>query len=148
MPAAEEVNMFRRFVSGSAIASIGIACAAFIVLVTPGLGAQKAYPLAFLWCFAPLAWGVWAALAPAKWVPDRLPVWGAILGLMVGVLVMVVLNLPFRVLGALVPVIWRAAGVAVAAVAYYFLWMLVRLAYRSLDKPVPMAEKPVSAKAA
>jgi len=140
--------MFRRFVSGSAIASIGIACAGLVVLVTPVLGAQRAYPLAFFWCFAPLAWGIWAVLAPDKWVPARLPVWGAILGLMGGVLVMLVLNLPSRVLGATVPVILRAAGVAVAAVGYYFLWMLVRLAYRSLDKPAPMVEKPVSAKAA
>lgn len=61
---------------------------------------------------------------------------------------MFVLNLPSRVLGATVPVILRAAGVAVATGGYYFLWMLVRLAYRSLHKPAPTAEKPVSAKAA
>ncbi|MGD0694397.1 MAG: hypothetical protein ABSB82_06035 [Terriglobia bacterium] len=140
--------MIRRFVSGSAIASLVIACAALAVLVTPGLGAQRFYPVAFVWCFAPLAWGLWAAFAPGKWVPDRLPVWGAVLGLMGGVLVMFGLNVPSRVLGAVVPVIWRAAGVAVAAVGYYFLWMLVRLAYRSLDKPAPMSETPVSAKAA
>jgi len=140
--------MFRRFVSGSAIASIGIACAAFIVLVTPGLGAQRFYPLMYLWGFAPLAWGLWAALAPSNWVPERLPIWGAILGVMAGVLAMFGLNVPYRVLGVVVPVIGRAAGVAVAAVGYYFLWMLVRLAYRSLDKPAPMAEKPVAAKAA
>lgn len=139
--------MIRRFVSGSAIASLGIACAALIVLLAPGLG-ERSYPLAFLWCFAPLAWGVWAALAPPKWVPDRLPVWGAILGLMLGVLVMFVLNMPYRVLGVVVPVILRAAGVIGAGVFYYLLWMLVRLAYRSLGIPAPVAEKPFSSKAA
>lgn len=140
--------MFRRFVSGSLIASMGIACAAFVVLVTPGLGAQRTYPIAFLWCFAPLAWGLWAALAPPKWVPDRLPVWGAVLGLMGGVAVMFGLNVPSRVLGFVVPVILRAAGVVGAAVVYYFLWMLVQVAYRSLGVPTPEAAKSVSAKAA
>ncbi len=140
--------MIRRFVSGSTIASLVIACAALAVLVTPGLGAQRFYPVAFVWCFAPLAWGLWAAFAPGKWVPDRLPVWGAVLGLMGGVLVLFVLNMPYRVLGFVVPVILRAAGVVGAVVVYYFLWMLVRVAYRSLGVPTPEAAKPVSAKAA
>lgn len=51
---------------------------------------------------------------------------------MAGVLVAFVLNLPSRVAGVPLPVIVRGVGVVVAAVLYYFLWMLVRLAYRSL----------------
>jgi hypothetical protein len=91
--------MLRRFVAGSAIASVGIACAAFTVSVIPGLTWQRAYPLALVWCFAPLAWGIWAVLAPSSWVPQRLPTWGAILGVIAGLGAAFVLNLPSRILG-------------------------------------------------
>jgi hypothetical protein len=131
--------MFRRFVSGSAIASIAIAFAALVVLLTHGLGAQRFYPLTIVWCFAPLVWGLWAMLAPSGWVPQRLPIWGGILGLIAGVLAAFVLNLPSRVLGVTVPVILRGVGVVVIVAFYYFLWMLVRIAYRSLGTPTAVA---------
>ena len=71
--------MLRRFVAASAIACIGIACAAFIVSLIPALPWQRVYPLAVLWCFAPFVWGIWAMLAPSSGVPERLPAWGAIM---------------------------------------------------------------------
>jgi len=140
--------MFRRFVAGSSIASVAIAFATLVVLVVPGLDAQSFYPLAFLWCLVPLAWGLWAALAPASWAAKRLPIWGAILGLGVGLLGAFVLNLPAHVLAAPVPVIARAAGVVVMTVFYYVLWMLVDAAHRALLGPTPAAEKPPLAQAA
>jgi hypothetical protein len=127
--------MFRRFVSASAIASIGIAFATLALLLAQGLVEQRFYPLTIVWCFAPLAWGLWAMLAPSGWVPQRLPIWGAILGLIAGLLIFLVLNLPSRVLEVTVPVILRGVGVVIIVVLYYFLWMLVRLAYRSLGTP-------------
>jgi hypothetical protein len=68
-----------------------------------------------------------------------LPLWGAILGLIAGVLAAFVLNLPFRVLGETVPVTLRGVGVVVIMVFYYLLWMLVRFAYRSLGTPTSAA---------
>jgi hypothetical protein len=124
--------MFQRFAAGNAIASMAIALGALVVVLTPGLTFERIYPLTIIWCFAPLAWGAWALLAPAAWVPQRLPLWGAILGLMAGSLAAFVLNLPSRVLGETVPGTGRGVAVAVMAVFYYFLWMLVRIAYRSL----------------
>jgi hypothetical protein len=131
--------MFRRFVSGSAIASIAIALAAVVLLLAHGLAAQRFYPLTTMWCFAPAVWGLWAMIAPAAWVPQRLPIWGAVLGLIAGLLASFVLNLPFRVLGVTVPTIWRAVAVVVIVVLYFLLWMLVRLAYRALGAPTSVA---------
>jgi len=137
--------MFRRFASASAIASMGIGLAVLVVLLTHGLGDQRFYPLTVMWCFAPLVWGLWAMLTPSAWVPQRLPVWGGILGLMAGLLAVFVLNLPFRFLGVAVPAAWRGVVVVAIVVLYYFLWMLVRLAYRALSTPTAAAQEPPSA---
>jgi len=131
--------MFRRFVSGSAIASMGVAVAALVILLAQGLAAQRFYPLTIMWCFAPLVWGLWAMLAPSGWVPQRLPIWGTILGLIAGLLAFFVLDLPSRVFGVTAPVIWRGVGVVVIVVFYYLLWMLVRVAYRSFGTPTSVA---------
>jgi len=131
--------MFSRFASASAIASMGIACAVLVVLLTHGLAEQRFFPLTVMWCFAPLAWGLWAMIAPSAWVPGRLPVWGMILGLVAGLAALFVLNLPWRIFEISVPLVWRGAGVVVIAVFYYLLWMLVRLAYRSLGGPTRAA---------
>lgn len=72
-------------------------------------------------------------LLPSSWLPQRLPIWGAILGLVVVLLVFFVLNMPLRVFGVVAPAFLRAAGVVLLVVVYYLLWMLVRVAYRSLS---------------
>ena len=131
--------MFRRFVSGSAIASVVIGFGALVVLLTEGLAVQRFYPLTLVWCLVPVVWGLWAMFAPVGWVPQRLPLWGAILGLIAGLLAAFVLNLPLRIFGATVPVTWRGVAVVVIVVIYYFLWMLVRVAYRSLGAPTSAA---------
>ena len=131
--------MFHRFVSGSSIASIAIAFAVLVLLLVHGLAAQRFFPLIAMWCFAPLVWGLWAMIAPSSWVPQRLPLWGAILGLLAGVGAFVVLNLPLRVFGVTTTVILRGVGVVVIGVFYYFLWMLVRMAFRSLGTPTSVA---------
>ncbi len=131
--------MFRRFVSGSAVASILIALGALVIFLTDGLAVQRFYPLTLVWCFLPAVWGLWAMFAPAGWVPQRLPLWGAILGVIAGLLVAFVLNLPARISGQTVPVTLRGVFVVLIVVFYYFLWMLLRVAYRSLGTPTTVA---------
>jgi hypothetical protein len=129
--------MIHRFAASTAVASFVIALAALIVSLTPGLTLEKIYPVTILWCFVPGAWGIWALLIPPSWMPNRLPLWGAILGLIAGTLATFVLNIPFRFLGAAVSLSMRGLGVLVAALFYYLLWMLVRMAYRSLVSTAP-----------
>ncbi len=133
--------MLQRFVSGAAIAAVAIACAAFAVLIIPGITWQRAYPLALLWCFAPLGWGIWAMLAPRGFVPHRLPIWGAILGLIAGTLAAFVLNIPSRVLGQSAPATLRGVGVIAIVVVYYALWTLVRAVYQALATTQSVAPK-------
>ena len=118
--------MLQRFVAASATASIAIAFGALGLILMPALPIARTYPLTVVWCFVPLAWGVWALIAPAAWAPKRLPLWGAILGLIAGSLGALVLNLPSRILGEAVSIPVRAVAVIVMAVVYYLLWMVVR----------------------
>ena len=124
--------MFQRFAAASAIASMALGLAALILLVSSGLSFQRFYPVTIMWCVVPLVWGLWAMIAPHTWVPQRLPWWGAMLGLIAGLFLLFVLNLPSRVFGETVPTLLRAVGVLVLAVFYYLLWILVRLAHRAL----------------
>jgi hypothetical protein len=124
--------MLRRFVTASGIAAIVIALGPLAVMAIPNLTLQKTYPLMAIWCFVPVAWGIWALITPAGWLPERLPIWGAILGLIAGAFGAFVLNLPSRILGIDVPSIGRGAAVIVMAGFYYLLWMLVRAAYTNL----------------
>lgn len=124
--------MLQRFVAGTAIASILIALGAFIIVLTPALTVQRLYPLPLMWCFVPVVWGLWAMCTPSKLMPLRLPLWGTLLGLIVGVMAVFVLRFPLRVLGAAAPVVALAVGVIVVAAIYYLLWMLVRSVYCSL----------------
>ena len=127
--------MLQRFAAGSTIASVVIALAALVVLLTPTLSLQRVFPLTFVWCFVPLVWGLWALIVPKAWAPERLPLWGAILGLIAGLLAVFVLDLPSRIAGQPMPSLLRGVGVLIAGVLYYLLWMLVRVAYRSLAAP-------------
>jgi len=124
--------MFQRFAAGTAIASIPVAMAALILGLTPGLTFERICPLAILWCCAPFAWGVWALLTPSAWMPNRLPLWGAILGFFAGSMAAFALNLPSRLFPEPVPILVRAIAVLVMTLFYYLLWMLVRAACRWL----------------
>lgn len=133
--------MLQRFVAASTIASMAVALGGFALMLTPTARLQGAYLLTTVWCFVPLAWGIWALIAPSAWVPKRLPTWGLILGLLAGFLAAFVLNIPSRILGQTIPIMWRGVGVVVMAGFYYLLWMLVRITYRFLT---PLADGPTS----
>jgi hypothetical protein len=125
--------MLQRFVSGSSVAAVLIACgASTLVLLTRLLQLNNPYLLGALWCLLPAAWGVWAMLAPASWVPNRLPQWGAILGLLIAIMAAFVLDIPLRIFGLVIPVPGRVVAVVFAIVVYYFLWMIVRKVYQRL----------------
>lgn len=128
--------MLQRFVAGTAIASIAVAVGALVLLLLPNV---RLSPVTTIWCFVPLVWGVWAMCAPSQWVPTRLPIWGAILGLIAGLFAAFVLNIALRVVGAVLSVSMRGFAVIVAVVFYYILWTFVRSMYISLA-----AERPAS----
>ncbi|MGZ4816720.1 MAG: hypothetical protein ACXVZV_14995 [Terriglobales bacterium] len=128
--------MLQRFVSASAVVGVAIGCGAVGLFVAAHLvDLRNPYLLAVLWCTLPVVWGVWAVLTPRTWMPQRLPWWGAILGLMAGVMGAFILDVPRRVVGIELGVAWRVLGVVVAMVGYYLLWMLVRVVYRALRGP-------------
>ncbi len=128
--------MLQRFVSASFVASIGIACAAVGLLAAKHIWTlHNLHQIAMIWCCVPLIWGVWAMLTPRTWMPERLPLWGAILGLLASLNVLFVLNLPQVILDQSISVMYRALGVVVAVAGYYVLWMIVRAVYRALRTP-------------
>jgi hypothetical protein len=129
----EEAAMLRRFVSAAAVASVLIAGAAVILLNVPGLSRERVFTLVILWLCAPAVWGVWAMLAPRSWTPQRLPVWGAVLGVALGILGAIVMNLPLLLFGQEVSLVLRAIAVPIVAGIYFLLWMVVRRVFVELQ---------------
>lgn len=121
--------MLLRFTAACAVASVIIAAGALASLLNPRWGNDSARILTTAWCFVPLAWGLWAMLAPARWVPGRLPMWGAILGVFAGVVAGPALDLPLR-LGGLSGVRW--APIVAGPIVYFVFWLPVRATYGAL----------------
>lgn len=121
--------MLQRFAAASSVASVVIASGALVSLIPPWWSPGDARILTTAWCFVPLAWGLWATLAPASWVPRRLPLWGAILGVPAGIVAGPVLDFPLRLAG-LRDIRWIT--LIVGPIFYYVVWLLVPVAYRSL----------------
>ena len=130
--------MLHRFAAACAVASVVIAAGAIITLIPPRWPAADALILTTAWCFVPLAWGLWAMLAPAHGLRSRLPIWGAILGIVAGIIAGPVLDLPLRLMGL---TRFRWMPILVGPVFYYLLWLLVGAVHRSLDA----AAKPAAA---
>jgi hypothetical protein len=128
--------MLRRFAAGAMVACVAIAVGAATVLVVLGMSAQRVAPILAAWCMVPCFWGLWAMLAPPKWVPERFPVWGAILGTMAALGALLV-DLPARIFGVSLPAIARVFGVVAGSLFYYFLWMVVRSVYTKLADSRP-----------
>jgi hypothetical protein len=120
--------MFCRFVAACTVASVVIAGGAVMSLLLR-FPVEGAWMLSTAWCFVPVAWGLWAMLAPSGWVPGRLPAWGAILGLAAGIVAGPLLNIPVRIGG---PSSARWIALVAAPILYYLMWLLVGFAYRSL----------------
>lgn len=127
--------MFHRFAAACSVASVVIAGGALVSLPL-GLPSEGARTLVTVWCFVPVAWGLWAMFAPARWVPSQLPVWGAILGVLAGVVAGPLLDIPAR-LGGPGGIRWLA--LVAGPLLYYVLWLLVGSAYRSLQATLESA---------
>ncbi len=124
--------MLQRFAAATCVASSAVALATLIALLGAALKPVNLYPLLSLWCLVPAVWGLWAMLAPKAWVPQRLPLWGAILGLLVGTLAMFVLNLPAQMFGLAASAWRRGLAVLILVALYYLLWLVVRIAFGAL----------------
>ncbi len=127
--------MIQRFASASSIATVVIALVAGFFRLIPDLNMEGRYQLTTLWCMVPLAWGVWAVLTPKSWLPNQLPQWGAILGLIIGAFGFFVLDLPSQVLGKAVSAGQKVFLLSLAIGIYFVLWGLVRQAYQALCAP-------------
>jgi hypothetical protein len=127
--------MFHRFAAACSVASVVIAAGALMSLVM-GFPLEGAWTLTTAWCFVPAVWGLWAMFAPARWVPGRLPAWGAILGVGGGIMGGPVLDIPSRLGG---PSSARWLVLVAGPLLYYALWLLVASAYRSLHVTVDAA---------
>ena len=121
--------MFQRFAAACVVASIGIAAGAVVTLLLR-LPVEGAWLLTTAWCFVPASWGLWAMLAPSRWVRNRLSAWGAILGVAAGIMAGPVLDLPRRIFG-LSGARWIV--LVVGPILYFLLWLLVGVASRSLQ---------------
>jgi hypothetical protein len=135
--------MLRKFAAGSLVASCVIAVGGAWVIGLRFVTSQRIYGIAVLWCLVPFAWGVWMMVAPASWVPSRLPAWGGILGVIAGVLGVYVLDVPRRVFGLAIPAGLRPVAVLAGGAIYAALWIIVAAAYRALasDSPRSTAAK-------
>lgn len=126
--------MIIRFAAAAAVASVVIALGSLTLLLIP-LPTRPAGPylITTVWCFVPVVWGVWAMVAPRAWPLGRLPIWGAILGLIAGTMAAFVLDLPAQVMGVNLTVLQRTLVLPVATALYYVLWILVRRVCQNLS---------------
>ncbi|HTS38354.1 MAG TPA: hypothetical protein VMH04_21950 [Candidatus Solibacter sp.] len=124
--------MLIRFASGSVVACIATAIASLVMLIFFGLNPQRFALILAIWCAVPCVWGLWAMLSPREWVPRRLPIWGMILGIVAGLMATFVLNVPWRVLGVMLPNPSKVLVVLLAGVFYYGLWVIVSIVYKHL----------------
>lgn len=126
--------MLIRFAAAAAVASVVIAFASLsLLLISFPSHPAGPYLITTAWCFLPVIWGVWAMVTPRAWPLERLPMWGAILGLLAGTMAAFVLDLPARFAGANLALWQRILVLPVAMVIYYLLWILVRRACENLS---------------
>ncbi len=125
--------MLRRFAAASAVACIALGIASSVVLIISGLSPHRFALLLALWCIAPSVWGLWAMLAPSGWTPERLPLWGTMLGVVAGLLAAFVLDMPSRIFGSPVPAVARLLAVLVLTLFYFLLWTAVRAVFKRLS---------------
>lgn len=137
--------MLRKFAAGVLVASCMIPIGAVVVFGIRLATGVRYYQMAVMWCTVPLLWGVWAMLIPQSWTPKRIPLWGAILGVLAAILGAVVMNLPARITQLEFGLGLRWFAIVPAACLYYLAWMIVAWVYAKLaplDTRASTAAKP------
>lgn len=124
--------MLIRFAAAAVVASVAIAVGSLLIPFLLVFNPEGFCAVTRLWCAIPVVWGVWAMLTPRGWMPARLPHWGAILGLLLGLVALLIFNMPARAFFLRLPAEARIAGMFVLGGFYYLLWVLVRKVYESL----------------
>lgn len=134
--------MLIRFAAAATVASVAIALGSLLVPFLLIFNPEGFGLVTRLWCLLPALWGVWAMFTPRAWMPGRLPQWGAILGLLLGAVALLIFNLPARAFYLHLPAQVRIGGVLLAGAFYYLLWLLVRkvcLAMTQASQPASSA---------
>jgi hypothetical protein len=120
--------MLQRFVSAASVGAVLVGLAGPLLYLNPIPAPEVRYLVATVWCMVPLVWGIWAMVIPAAWVPGRIPLWGAALGLVAGLMAAFVLDMPDRLFA--VPTTTPVKfGIVVLAIVLYG---LVRIAVRGV----------------
>jgi hypothetical protein len=127
--------MLKRFAAAASVASVAIAGASLTVILIPAFTVERFGRVMSVWCVVPAVWGLWAMITPKSWIPQRLPTWGAILGVIAGALAIFVLDLPSEIAGTTLQMWMRLVGMLLPIAGYFLLWMAVRAAYRVLAQP-------------
>lgn len=123
--------MLRRFAAASATAAVLVTVAVLILFAVARVPLERASLVLLLWCLAPAVWGVWAIVAPTRWI--ALPLWGALLGLMLATTALVILNLPQRIFDLPLSPFLRLLGVLLLAAFYYVAWSIVSVVHAALE---------------
>lgn len=124
--------MLRRFVAASATAAVLVTFAVLILFAVARAPLERASPVLLLWCLAPAVWGVWAILAPTRWL--ALPLWGALLGLILATTALVILDLPQRIFDLPLSPFLRLLGVLLLGAFYYVAWSIVSVVHAALEE--------------
>ena len=128
--------MLRRFVSAASVGAVVVGLAGPLLYLNPLPTPEGRYIVATVWCMVPLAWGIWAMLLPATWVPGRIPLWGALLGVLAGIIAAFVLDMPYRLFDAPTSTAVKLGIVVLAVVLYGLVWIAVREVYSRLGGAV------------
>lgn len=126
--------MLRRFASAVSVASVAIFVATIILQFIPDFPIDSRYLLTTIWCLIPLVWGLWALLIPKSWLPKLIPLWGAILGLILGMIAIFIIDIPMQVQDEPISNVLRGVLIILATILYYLLWLLVRWMYALISQ--------------
>ena len=126
--------MIKRFAAAATLPVIAISLGALVLQFNADLAANNRFLLTSIWCGVPFAWGVWGVLTPKTWLPKRLPLWGAFLGVIAGITAVFIVNAPERIFQEPISTVAKGIVVLAAGGLYYILWHVVRWIYGSISK--------------
>ena len=115
----------------SVVATI-VAPLAFLFYLSDEIPGDAHILLLTVWCILPFVWGVWAILIPSNWLPNRLPHWGALLGIILGAILILGFNFPYLIFELELSILIRILAILVIGAVYFLLWMIVKILYNRI----------------